>query len=179
MSERTHATGLFLIEKTQRIEVLDLTGESDRKLFSIELFDVVSAAHAIHQGAPRRWNIVSDGRHQTESCYNYSTPHIFVRRLSIAVRSEKAARNNHRRTTINELPLVLLDVSVSVANALDLLGIFVRDLDVELLFKTHHQFDQIERIGTEVLNKPSVLGDLGLVYTEFINDDLFDLILNF
>ena len=74
---------------------------------------------------------------------------------------------------------MLLDVCVRIANALDLFCVLVGDLDVELLFKAHHQLNEVELIRTEVLDKAGVLCDFRLIDTELINDDLFDLILYF
>src|SRR3954469_12823283 len=45
---------------------------------------------------------------------------------------------------------MFLDVLDRLAHGLDLLGLFVRDGDVELLFELHHQLDGIERVGAEV-----------------------------
>ena len=52
------------------------------------------------------------------------------------------------------------DVVDGLADGLDLLGLVVRDLDVELLFQLHDQFDDIERVGPDVLDKGGVAGDL-------------------
>ena len=49
--------------------------------------------------------------------------------------------------------LVLIDIVVSVANALNLLSVFIGNLNAKFLFKTHHQFDRVQRVGTEVVNE--------------------------
>lgn len=78
-----------------------------------------------------------------------------------------------------ELALVLFDIRVSITNALDLFSILVGDLDIEIFFKTHYQFNQIKRICAEIFNKASIFGHFGLIDGEFIYNDLFDLILYF
>ena len=74
---------------------------------------------------------------------------------------------------------MLLDVRVCVANGLDLFGVLVGDLDIELFFETHHKLHQVERIGSEVFDKAGIFGNFCLVDAELVDDDLFDLILNF
>jgi len=75
--------------------------------------------------------------------------------------------------------LVLFHVCVRIADALDLFSVFVRYLDIKLFFKTHHELNEVQRISSQVLDKPRVFRDFSLVNTEFVDDDLFDLILNF
>src|SRR5450631_2484419 len=48
---------------------------------------------------------------------------------------------------------MLVDVLDSVLYSLDLLGILVRNLEVECLFKLHYQLDHVERIRTEIFLK--------------------------
>src|SRR5208337_2111187 len=49
--------------------------------------------------------------------------------------------------------LVSLDIGDDVLDGADLLGVLVGDFDVELLFQRHHQLDDVERVGAEVLYK--------------------------
>src|SRR5208283_3044789 len=49
--------------------------------------------------------------------------------------------------------LVSLDIGDDILDGADLLGILVGDFDVELLFQRHHQLDNIERIGAEILDE--------------------------
>ena len=59
-----------------------------------------------------------------------------------------------RRGSTHVPPLrVLLDVLDGVADGDDLLGVLVRDLDVELLLEGHHQLDRVERVGAQVLDE--------------------------
>src|ERR1700685_1620556 len=49
--------------------------------------------------------------------------------------------------------LVSLDIGDDVLDRANLLGVFVGDFDVELLFERHHQLDDIERVGAEILDE--------------------------
>ena len=67
-----------------------------------------------------------------------------------------------------------LDVVDRLADGLDLLGLFVGDGDLELLFQLHHQLDDVERVGADVLDEGGRVGDLLLVHAEVFADDLDD-----
>src|SRR5207249_6174750 len=79
------------------------------------------------------------------------------------------------------LALVLdgvLDVVDGLADGLDLLGLVVGDLDVELLLQLHDQLDDVERVGADVLDEAGVAGDRLLVHREVLADDLDDALLD-
>src|SRR5688500_17177432 len=101
MCERTHPSRFLLVEKAQRVKILYLTGKLDREFFGVESLDVIRTALATHKSAPRRRNVVSDRRYQTEPCDYYSSSHrrrsLFVDRCSL--------EDLQPRTTINEQPL--------------------------------------------------------------------------
>jgi hypothetical protein len=76
------------------------------------------------------------------------------------------------------LPLllsVLLDVVDRVLHGPDLLGVFVRDVDLERLLEGEHELDQTERVGTEVVDEARLGFDVLLVDVELLPDDPFDL----
>ena len=56
----------------------------------------------------------------------------------------------------------------------DLLRIFVRDLDSELLFEGHNQLDDIERVSTENVGKARLRGNLVGVHTQLLDNNAFD-----
>src|SRR5262249_52880463 len=56
-----------------------------------------------------------------------------------------------------QLPFDVID---RLADRLDLVGLVIRDGDVELLLQVHHHLDDVERIGTEVLSEGGLAGDL-------------------
>ena len=49
-----------------------------------------------------------------------------------------------------------------------------RDLPAELLFEGHDQLDGVEGIGTKVVEKGRLRGDLLFVNVQLVNDDFFD-----
>src|SRR6185369_166621 len=73
---------------------------------------------------------------------------------------------------------VLIDIVVSVTNALNLLSVFIGDLNTEFLFKTHHQFYSVQRVGTKVVDEPCVRCYFIFVHSELVDDDLLYLILD-
>mmetsp|Transcript_1253 Transcript_1253/g.3603 ORF Transcript_1253/g.3603 Transcript_1253/m.3603 type:complete len:215 (+) Transcript_1253:610-1254(+) len=56
----------------------------------------------------------------------------------------------------------------------DLLGLFVRDLDAELVFEGHHQFHGVQRIGAQVGNESLFVRDVGFRHAELLGDDFLD-----
>src|SRR5213078_2833372 len=73
---------------------------------------------------------------------------------------------------------VVLDVLDGVADGHDLLGVLVRDLDVEVLLQGHDELDGIEGVGAQVLAELRVRVDVFLVDPELFDDDLLHLILD-
>jgi hypothetical protein len=73
---------------------------------------------------------------------------------------------------------VLVDIVIRVPHTLDLLSIFVGNLDAKLFFKTHHEFDRVQRVGAEVVNESRVWRDFVLIDTKLIDDYLFNLVLD-
>ena len=60
-------------------------------------------------------------------------------------------------------------------DGLDVLGLFVGDLDLELLFHRHHQLDDVEAVRAEVLDEGGLGLDLVLAHAELVGDDGLDL----
>src|SRR4051794_40509697 len=73
------------------------------------------------------------------------------------------------------LLLVRVDVVDGVADGLDVLGLLVGDLDLELLLHRHHQLDDVEAVGAEVLDEGRLGLDLVLSHPELLRDDALDL----
>src|SRR4051794_16551686 len=82
------------------------------------------------------------------------------------------------RALLLALSLVLVDVAVGVANALNLLRVLVGNLDAELLLETHDEFDGVERVGPEVVDETRVGRNLVLVNPKLVDDDLLNFCLN-
>src|ERR1035437_6663034 len=60
----------------------------------------------------------------------------------------------------------------------DLLGIFVRDLKLKGFFKSHYEFDDIYRIGAEVVHEGRVAVHLALIDAQLLDNYLLHLLLN-
>src|SRR4030095_8889391 len=81
-------------------------------------------------------------------------------------------------THYRSLFFVLIDIVVSVTNALNFFRVFVGDFNTEFLFKTHHEFDGVQRVGTKVVDEPCVWCHFVFVHSEFVDDNLLYLILD-
>src|SRR5688572_17459088 len=68
--------------------------------------------------------------------------------------------------------LVLVDIVDRVLDRRDLLRGVVGNLDPELLLESHHQLDDVEAVGAEVVDEAGFLGDLLRVDAEMLDDDL-------
>src|SRR5215217_5335680 len=56
----------------------------------------------------------------------------------------------------------------------DLLGFLVGNLDPELVLERHHEFDRVERVGTQVGDERLFVRHVGLGNSELLGDDLLD-----
>ncbi len=114
VDEAAHLAGLFFVDKEERVEVFDLGGESDGMTGEIEGFDLGHAALSSQQTVPDLRGGFADPAEKPEAGYDDATFHFLLCRL-----------------------LVLFDVIDGVFDGFNLLGIFVRDLDVEGFFELH------------------------------------------
>src|SRR5947207_7647848 len=73
-----------------------------------------------------------------------------------------------RRAKLLACLRVLADVLDRIRYGADLLGIFVRNLDIEGLFESHDQFHRIERVCSQVVHKRGAGRDLALVHTQLL-----------
>src|SRR3546814_8948692 len=73
------------------------------------------------------------------------------------------------------LALVRFDIVDRVLDGGDLFRRIVGDLDAEFLFERHHQFDDIEAVGTQIVDEARFLGHLLGFDAEMFDDDLFHL----
>src|SRR5690606_32204969 len=71
---------------------------------------------------------------------------------------------------------VLLDVGDRLRDAPDLLGILVGDLDAELLLESHHELDDVERIGSEIVGEAGIGRDFVGLHAQLLDDDALDLL---
>ena len=79
-------------------------------------------------------------------------------------------------------PGLRLDVRLDVVDRLlhggDLLGFLVRDLALEFFLEGHDQFDRVERVGAEIINELSAVGDFIFLDAQLFDDDLLDALFN-
>src|SRR5438067_1369012 len=73
---------------------------------------------------------------------------------------------------------VVLDVLDGVADGHDLLGVLVRDLDVEVLLQGHAELSGIEGVRAQVFDELRGRSDVVLLHPELLDDDLLHLILD-
>src|SRR5690242_15483465 len=70
------------------------------------------------------------------------------------------------------------DVTDRVLHCGDLLGILIRDVDVESFFERHDEFDDVERIRSEVVHKRRRIIYLRFIDAELLYDYLLHLLRN-
>src|SRR5665213_2308966 len=69
--------------------------------------------------------------------------------------------------------LTLFDEANRILHGHDLLGGIIGNLAAEFFLERHDQLDGIEGIGAQIVDKAGVLGHLGFVDTQMLDDDLF------
>ena len=72
----------------------------------------------------------------------------------------------------------LVDVVDRLVDGGDLLGVLVRDLDLEFLFESHDQLDRVERVGSQIVDERGIVRDLLLLDAQLLGNDGLDLLLN-
>src|SRR5215469_10818260 len=65
-----------------------------------------------------------------------------------------------------------IDVVDRVLHGADFLRLLVGDFNVKGFFKGHDQFDRVQRVGAEVVDKRCIGRHFALVYTQLLYDDL-------
>src|SRR3990170_4997560 len=73
---------------------------------------------------------------------------------------------------------VVLDVLDGVSHRRDLLGILVRDLDVERLLERHDQLHGVQGVGAEILDELRRGDHLFFLRPQLFADDFLDFVLN-
>src|SRR5215218_4003749 len=74
------------------------------------------------------------------------------------------------------LPDFLVEVIHGIADGPKLLGVLVRDIDVEFLFERHDLLVGVEAVGAEVFHKTGLAGELLALDAELLDDDILDLL---
>ncbi len=173
MNKRAHLARVFLGNERKRVEVFNFAGKPDRKLLGVELLDVVSATAPGHQRGPGVFDSVANRGDEAEACNHDTTCQIRTPWEEPALKKPGAFSvqslcslclcGDHVETTEtqrtqrlhredHQLLFVLVDIVVRVAHTLNILSIFVGNLNAKLFFKTHHEFDRVQLIGAEVVD---------------------------
>lgn len=71
-----------------------------------------------------------------------------------------------------------LDMLDRLADGLDLFGLVVGNLDVELFFEFHHELHDVERVGPDIFDEAGLFGHLVLVDRQVFADDVDDFLAN-
>src|SRR5262245_31311204 len=72
---------------------------------------------------------------------------------------------------------LILDVFDSVLHGGDFFRVLVRDFELESLFKGHHQLDDVQRIGAQIVHERRVAVHLALIHAKLFHNNLLDLLL--
>ena len=72
-----------------------------------------------------------------------------------------------------------LDEVDRLLNSAQVFLLFVGDLNLKGIFKSHHQFDRVEAVSAEVFDEGSLVLDVGFVLAKLFSDDLLDLLFLF
>src|SRR5215212_3229823 len=98
--------------------------------------------------------------------------------LPIGVTAPTPVRTTRRDSTTTWPLGVVLDVLDRVADRDDLLGVFVGDLDVEVLLERHDELNRVERVRAQVLDELCRRRHVVLFDAELLDDDLLHLLLD-
>src|SRR5688500_16391537 len=69
-----------------------------------------------------------------------------------------------------------VQISERISNCTKLLGVFIWDVDVELLLELHHQLDDVKAVRTEILDEARLVGQLLALDSELLLDDVLNLL---
>src|SRR3990167_2106761 len=73
------------------------------------------------------------------------------------------------------LALVRFDIVDRILDGGDLFRRIVGDFDAEFFFKRHHQFDDVEAVGAQIIDEACFFGHLVRFDAQMFDDDLFNL----
>ena len=163
VDEGIHVPGILGREIVFDIEPLHFTGESARQRRGIELGDQIDSAAPRQQIRPALGHAVADRTDQAQPGNDHATP---IHRIN-SVEGQDGA--------VTSRCLLMLDGVVDrELHGRDLFCFFVGNLDAELVFQRHHQFDCIEGIGTQVGNERLGIGHVGFRHAKLLSNDFLD-----
>src|SRR5437870_5204610 len=107
-----------------------------------------------------------------------------VKTLLLPINNSRGSRQPdaaRRRSVLCGLPVgisVPLNVIDSVFHGLNLFGILVGDFNLKGFLKGHHEFHDVQRIRSQVVNEMRGRGHLSLIHSELFHNDLLHLIVD-
>ncbi len=69
---------------------------------------------------------------------------------------------------------MLFDIADGILHGENSLRRLVRNLEAKFLLERHHQFDRVEAVRTQIVDKAGVVGDLRIIDTEVLDDNLLN-----
>src|SRR6185437_3006789 len=88
--------------------------------------------------------------------------------------AKRPSTTSGRTAEVPKLSLVLFDVLVGVADGVDLLRRVVGDLDAEFFFEGHHQLDDVEAVGAQIVDEARVRRHLVFFDAQVLDDELLN-----
>ncbi len=163
LNETPHLLYVFFIDVFEGVEILHFTRNAAGIAGSVELRDGLNAVLAVANRGPTFFRSSADRADEPYPCDNYSSRHVS---LSVVPAPGPKANGSPK------LLLLRLDVIDSVLHGLDLLRVFVRNIEIECFLKRHHQFDDVERIRAQIVDEGRAWVHLVLIHSELLDDDL-------
>ena len=74
---------------------------------------------------------------------------------------------------------MLLDIINRVFNGGDFFGRVFRDFDAKSLFEGHHEFYRIQAVRAQIVNERGILGHLGLIDAQMLDNNFFNFVGDF
>ena len=149
--EKVHLARILGVHVGQRIEVLDLGGDSGGEVTGVKASDGTHSTLALKQTTPRTFRVQTQGRDQPYACQH----------------------DPSFQGELQDLFLMSVDVVDGVLHGLNLFSVLVRNLNIEVLFKFHHQFHRIQRVRSKVIYKMRIGGHISFVGPQLIHNDRF------
>ena len=149
--EKVHLARVLGVHVIQWIEVLDFGGDSGGKGTGVKMSDGAHSTLALKQTTPVTFRVQTQGRNQT-----------YARQHDPSFQDE-----------LQKLFLMSVDVIDGGLHGLNLFSVLVRNLNIEVLFKFHHQFNRIQRVSSKVIYKVRIGGHISFICPQLIHDDRF------
>ena len=162
LDEAPHLLDFFFLDVCGRVETLHFSGNPAGEGSRIELRDGANAGLPRADRLPGCFGSNAQRRQQTDARHYHSSRQ----------NSSPCEKSGYF------LGRLILDVFYGVLHGGDLFGVFVGNLQFERLFERHDEFDDIQRIGAQIVNERRVVVHLALIDAELLDNNLLHLLLN-